>query len=84
MTSLIVGQWGPWTHDRATNTLICRVSDSYDYEVGIEETETAADTVSWLAQLAGKTWAEENPEILGYFLLALDSLGGGLHQRMKS
>lgn len=42
------------------------------YAVDLETCRTAAETLDWIFQVAGKMWA--SPEVLGNLILALDEL----------
>lgn len=50
--------WGPWLLNPRTFVLVTFVA-SYAYEVDLEDCTTPADVLDWIAQVAGKTWADD-------------------------
>jgi hypothetical protein len=63
-----------WRYDAARRVLVHQHPHSYGYEVDVERCNTPAAVLDWIAQVAGKTWALEQPECIGELVIALDTL----------
>lgn len=59
--------WGPWRLDPTT-----RVLTTDRYEVDLDTCTTPAQVLDWIAQVAGKTWAD--PTTLAGLVRALDDV----------
>jgi hypothetical protein len=63
-----------WRYDPARFVLVHQHPHAYAYEVDLEQCTTSGETLDWIAQVAGKGWAEEMPACIGELVLALDLL----------
>ena len=64
--------WGRWTFDEHNLTLVHEAQMAY--EIDLEECTTSAETLDWIAQVAGKQWIASTD--LGDLVRALDELIG--------
>lgn len=60
--------WGPWRLDTSTLELV----HEEGYRVDLEDCTDSAETLDWIAQIAGKGWG--TPACVGYLVVALDDL----------
>lgn len=71
------GQWGNWRFDSNHKLLIINKSlndmPPFDiYEVDLEECNSSAQILDWIAQVSQKTWASR--EDIGYLVEALEEI----------
>jgi len=73
------GKWGNWRFDLRHKLLIISktlgdgpIQDIY--EVDLDECNSSAQILDWIAQVSDKTWASR--EDIGYLVMALDDLLG--------
>lgn len=63
--------WGGWQLNSRTYVLVTR-SPGYAYELDLELCLTSAQTLDWICQVAGKTWATD--AVLAGLIRALDDV----------
>jgi len=61
------GEWGPWSLVRSNYTLI-----HHNYEIDLETCTSSAEVLDWIAQIAGKRWADDST--IAHLVRALDDL----------
>lgn len=61
-------RWGPWTYLAATKEL----KHDHHYFVDLEDMETSAAVLDWIAQVAGKGWITDAD--LGALVRGIDAL----------
>jgi hypothetical protein len=71
---LLTGGLAHWRYDVERLVLVHAQPHSYAYEVDPERIRTPAEALDWIAQVAGKTWAREEPACVGELVIALDVL----------
>ena len=64
-------RWGAWTLDHRH---ACLVYDGDAYFVSIDEMTTPAQTLDWIFQIVGKSWA--TPADIGHLVMAIDDILG--------
>lgn len=62
--------WGPWK--LRGYTLFYNVTRNYRYVVDLERCQTSAQTLDWIAQIAAKTWADD--QVVAGLVRALDDV----------
>ena len=64
--------YGPWKYDSESMLLTLERDGQHLYEVPLDECTTSAQTLDWIMEVTGKTWASD--EDLAGLLRALDDV----------
>lgn len=65
-------RWGRWEYSKDTLEVIYHSPDGWQYGVDLERSNTSAQILDWIIQIAQKAWA--TPEDIGNLVRAFDEL----------
>ena len=75
-TAQQLAEFKHWCYDADRLVLVHKRTHTYAYEVDVEGCNTATAALDWIAQVAGKTWAQDEPACIGELVIAMNILLG--------